>query len=122
MLGIGNWSLNTFLSNFFPLPSSENSDNHCEPVKRTGSLRPFWAWVQEATYVGKMMQKHIELDLWEFSAGGVRLEVGVSESNPNVPMYFARRMSTQVINFEIQLFNATTPAASVFTVPAECQE
>jgi len=68
MLEIANWSSNTFLSNFFPsLPSSENSDNHCEPVKRTGSLRPFWAWLQEATYVGKMMQKHIELDLWEFS-------------------------------------------------------
>lgn len=46
---------------------SENDDDHCEPIKRTGTLPPYWGWVQNATYVGKMMQKHMELDKWEFS-------------------------------------------------------
>ena len=99
---------------------NENDDNHCEPIKRTGSLPPYWGWVQQATYVGKMMQKHVELDKWEFSAGGTRLEVGVSESDPNTPHYFARRMPTEVIMFEILIFNATAPSASIFNVPSEC--
>ena len=46
---------------------SENADNHCEPIKRTGTLPPYWGWVQQATYAGKMMQKHVELDKWEYS-------------------------------------------------------
>ena len=127
---------------------SENTDDHCELIKRTGTLPPFWGWVQQAIYVGKMMQKYVELDKWEYSvsrcalfrwwsqtcsacittllsisqAGGIRLEVGVSESDPNTPHYFARRMPTEVIKFEIVAFNATAPSASVFNVPAECSE
>lgn len=53
-------------------------------------------------------------------AGGTRLEVGVSESDPNTPHFFARRMPTEVIMFEILIFNATAPSASIFNVPSEC--
>ena len=123
---------------------SENSDNHCEPIKRTGTLPPYWGWVQNATYAGKMKQKSMVLDKWEYSVsrcilfrwwsqtcsitsllsisqvGGTRLEVGVSDSDPNTPHYFGRRMSTEVIKFEILIFNATAPSASIFNVPSEC--
>ena len=94
------------------------------------------------------MQKYVELDKWEYSvsrcalfrwwsqtcsacittllsisqAGGIRLEVGVSESDPNTPHYFARRMPNEVIKFEIVVFNAIAPSASVFNVPSECSE
>lgn len=127
------------------------TEKHCEPEKVTGEFPPFWGWVMEAKYDGTRKFHERTLDIWKYQVwlprwlvcvrefeyllppphwctheypmqnGGISLEVGVAQDTPNQPVIFNRVDSHDQVGFSFQMFNATKPPASYFTVPAECQ-
>jgi len=97
------------------------TEKHCEPEKVTGEFPPFWGWVMEAKYDGTRKFHERTLDIWKYQNGGISLEVGVAQDTPNQPVIFNRVDSHDQVGFSFQMFNATKPPTSYFTVPAECQ-
>jgi len=82
-----------------------------------------YAWVANATYAGKDIFRHVELDVWRARFGTAELEVKVLDNEPNRPVVFYMHGRGGDIGMEYARFNATTTfKSSWFDVPDTCRE
>lgn len=62
----------------------------------------------------------VTLDAWEYRVGGVRLALGVSPDNVNVPVIFERESADSLERFFFRNFTGEVPASKYFEIPQEC--
>ncbi|KAL5478142.1 hypothetical protein EMCRGX_G025031 [Ephydatia muelleri] len=96
----------------------------CQSRSLSGTIPSYWGWVANATFRGYFPDPytHRNLSVWYFEPGfGTRFELGVSEQDPNLPVFnnlYRTSGDSKVYFFS---FYAVTPAPGNFTVPAACQ-
>eukprot|EP00731_Ephydatia_muelleri_P023593 Em0015g1176a len=96
----------------------------CQSRSLSGTIPSYWGWVANATFRGYFPDPytHRNLSVWYFEPGfGTRFELGVSEQDPNLPVFnnlYRTSGDSKVYFFS---FYAVTPASGNFTVPAACQ-
>jgi len=93
----------------------------CHKRQVTPPMPPNWAWVKDATYRGKHRIDGDTYDVWSYHAGGVELEVAVSEHNANRPHYFTRRSASEQRRYHLVTFSTIKPNATWFNVPDVCK-
>lgn len=95
--------------------------SECRMRVVNGTLPPFWGWVSQATYAGKDIFRHAEVDLWDYSLAGVYLRVGVLAPEYNRPVFFERRHAGSQFLVEFHKYDNVTVDPKHFVVPGECE-
>lgn len=99
-----------------------SSNKSCEHKDVTGKMSGWFDWVAQSTYAGKHKVRHMLLDFWVFSAGGVDLGVGVDPKDITRPVLFGMNStdgSEVGILFEKYFPEIHNP--HVFDVPTACE-
>ena len=52
--------------------------------------------------------------------GGVRFDLFVEQTDPNIPRFYGRRMGPITQNFDFMSFAPGTPPTKDFAIPREC--
>lgn len=62
-------------------------------------------------------------DVWETTVGGVNLTVGVLETNPDIPAYFAQTHDSSHAEIHFERFHPNQHFdPSIFDVPSICNQ
>jgi len=93
----------------------------CRKRQVTPPMPPNWAWVKDAHYVGKHHIDGSTYDVWRYHAGGVELEVAVSEHDASRPHYYTRRSATEHRVYHLISWATFKPNNTWFNVPDVCK-
>jgi len=93
----------------------------CHKRQVHAPMPPNWAWVKSAHYIGKHHIDGSTYDLWRYHAGGIELEVAVSEHDASRPHYYTRRSSTEHRMYHLISWSTFRPNATWFNVPDICK-
>jgi len=99
---------------------SMDNATYCNKTKVTGSMPNEFAWVSQATYSGQRHFRNRTLDGWKFSSGYATMELYVSDSNVNIPIFLARDYKDYILLVEFEHFSAVHPDMKYFKVPDAC--
>jgi len=91
----------------------------CNKTKLSGGMPQNWAWVKQATYMGKFVLREKTLAMWQFSTGFATMELVVDPNVPNVPIYLRRNSTKEALGMFFEGF-LTTPNEGLFAVPNFC--
>jgi len=96
---------------------------HRECPKRqvTPPIPPNWPWVKDAHYIGKHHIDGSTFDVWRYHAGGIELEVAVSEHDASRPHYYTRRSATEHRVYHLISWATFKPNNTWFNVPDVCK-
>jgi len=93
----------------------------CHKRAVTPPMPPNWHWLREARYQGKHVRDGSTFDWWHHHAGGVDLEVAVSEHDASRPHYFVRRTPSEHREYHLISWHTFKPNTSWFNVPDACK-
>jgi hypothetical protein len=93
----------------------------CHKRAVTPPMPKAWAWVQHAHYRGKHVIDGTTYDLWVHHAGGMELEVAVSEHDASRPHYLVRRTPSEHRTYHLISWNTFKPNSTWFNVPEICK-
>jgi len=94
----------------------------CHKATISPPMNTVWSWIKEAAYKGRATIRRVEVDLWELAAGaGVTLGVGVNTTNPNHPLWYIRKSSSESFELHFERYFHRQPNVSHFDIPKSCQ-
>jgi hypothetical protein len=86
-----------------------------------GALVHPFAWVSNASYIGKDVYHHREIDLWRFNEVNGTREIGVVAPDYNIPVIYNHYRQDGELRLEFERFEASKQFPhEIFDVPSEC--
>jgi hypothetical protein len=94
----------------------------CHKTPLAPPMQTVWAWVKDAQYKGHVTIRRQNVDYWEYAAGaGVTLGVGVNLTNPDQPIWYIRKTSSESFELHFEHYAHRQANSSWFDVPKVCQ-
>eukprot|EP00054_Salpingoeca_dolichothecata_P008643 m.49007 g.49007 ORF g.49007 m.49007 type:complete len:371 (+) comp17864_c2_seq2:114-1226(+) len=103
----------------FLISSEDRHDCHERPTE--GSTPKPWGFLDNAKYGGKKECFGQSCDTWVYNTAGIYLALGVTEDQPDVPVFLGRDYKGEKTEIRFVKFNAGAPESKYFDVPEECR-
>jgi len=95
--------------------------SECAHHPLSGDMPEVWDWVSRANYSGQQQVHDRYLNIWQSNEGFGIVQFGVSDDQPNIPVWISRTSHNRVFSIWINDWKERVVHKDVFDVPKQCQ-